>query len=529
VSELLVIGYPDMQTAAQAAATVHELPVAFDGPDLAEIGTCSGLGADGVVAALRDRPLEVAFLGFAPGFAYLVGLPDALARCGRRATPRPFVPAGSVAVAGGFAAIYPVPSPGGWNLIGSTETRLFDPSRAPFALLRPGDRVVLSPSARPARRRARALEAPAPGAPPERPCAPSEPQPASGSRPAVPRPEQHGLARQQLTGRRLATSDLARIIVVRAGAGTLVQDRGRIGLASLGIARGGTADPLGAERANALVGNAPDAAVLEVFGGGLALRFTDQRYVAVAGAASLSLDGLEVAEESVISVSTGQLLELHYVRTGSRATIAVGGGVVTPMLLGSRSTDTLAWVGAGLLVAGDELNLGTPGRPRAHRAPALRAGPIDTIVTRAAREPVELRAIPGPDRFEDEMLKWLGQSRWRVDASCNRVGVRLELDGDLEPETGRSPTSISSRAMVTGAIQLPPDRQPIVLGPDHATTGGYPVIATVITADRSAIGQLRAGDGVVISFVDLASAQLALNEALHQARTVPGWYPTIAG
>ena len=113
----------------------------FDGDDLADVAAAVGLPADGVVALMVDAELEVAFVGFAPGFPYLTGLPPELAALPRRATPRTSVPAGSVAVAGGFAAVYPRATPGGWHLLGRTSETLFDPDVPPHTRVAPGDRV----------------------------------------------------------------------------------------------------------------------------------------------------------------------------------------------------------------------------------------------------------------------------------------------------------------------------------------------------------------------------------------------------
>jgi KipI family sensor histidine kinase inhibitor len=120
-------------------ATV-EIPVRYDGPDLDEVARLTGLSPEEVAARHIDAEYVVGFLGFAPGFAYLLDGDERL-RVERRAEPRPLVPAGSVALAGPYTGIYPRESPGGWQLIGSTTTVLFDTTRDPPALLSAGDRV----------------------------------------------------------------------------------------------------------------------------------------------------------------------------------------------------------------------------------------------------------------------------------------------------------------------------------------------------------------------------------------------------
>jgi KipI family sensor histidine kinase inhibitor len=123
----------------ESAGTV-EIPVCYDGEDLAEVGELTGLGADGVVEAHTGQTWTVAFAGFAPGFGYLVGEDDRL-HVPRRTTPRTKVPAGAVGLAGEFSGVYPRESPGGWQLIGSTRLPMWDLDRDPPALLQPGLRV----------------------------------------------------------------------------------------------------------------------------------------------------------------------------------------------------------------------------------------------------------------------------------------------------------------------------------------------------------------------------------------------------
>lgn len=125
---------------AGASAQVVEIPVVYDGDDLATVAAAVGCTVDRVVELHGSVDYEVAFCGFAPGFAYLAGLPDEL-RLPRRATPRTRVPAGSVAIAAGYSAVYPTESPGGWHLLGHTDLVLFDVERDPPALLTPGTRV----------------------------------------------------------------------------------------------------------------------------------------------------------------------------------------------------------------------------------------------------------------------------------------------------------------------------------------------------------------------------------------------------
>lgn len=126
----------------EGAARTHEVAVRWNGPDLADVAGLTGRTPSGLIEVLTATPFTVAFVGFQPGFPYLVGLPPDL-HVPRLASPRTLVPAGSFAIAGPFAGIYPFASPGGWRLLGETDIALFDAQTVPPALLRPGDAVRL--------------------------------------------------------------------------------------------------------------------------------------------------------------------------------------------------------------------------------------------------------------------------------------------------------------------------------------------------------------------------------------------------
>jgi KipI family sensor histidine kinase inhibitor len=135
-------GWAPRAGAAADSGGLVEVPVTYGGPDLADVADLWGTCERGVIERLTRTEFRVAFCGFAPGFAYLAGLPPELA-VPRLPAPRPAVPAGSVGLAGGYAGIYPTASPGGWRLVGRTTVRLFDVDRDPPALLPPGTRVRL--------------------------------------------------------------------------------------------------------------------------------------------------------------------------------------------------------------------------------------------------------------------------------------------------------------------------------------------------------------------------------------------------
>ena len=261
------------------------------------------------------------------------------------------------------------------------------------------------------------------------------------------------------------------IEVLAPGLMTTVQDRGRPGWAHIGVPPSGALDPQALERGNRLVGNDRAAAALEVTLIGPKLRFGEAALVAVTG-----------ARDAVFRVGAGDEVDVGTLVDGARAYVCVRGGIEVEPVLGSRSTDLLTGLGPPPLRDGDLLAVG----PEPATAP-------EHVDSAAPCEPV-LRIRPGPrdDWFVPEAIDALVGTSWRVSPSSNRVGIRLE-----GPALERRRTDeLLSEGLVTGALQIPPTGQPILLMNDHPTTGGYPVLAVVVSEDLPLAGQLRPGDKV---------------------------------
>jgi KipI family sensor histidine kinase inhibitor len=462
---------------------VVEVPTAFDGPDLDEVGRITGLGSEGVVEALLKVTFRVSILGFTPGFAYLSGLPRSLRDVPRRTTPRPSVPAGSFAIAGGHAAVYPQSTPGGWQLLGRTDTPLFDPEVSPYALLAPGDLVRIREVA------------------PDRVSPPAPDSPVRAAR----------------------RSSVGCIFEVESpGLLTTIQDQGRRGLGHLGVPRAGAADPVSFALANALVGNRPDSACLEATVIGPTLVCRRATHVAVLSTgAEVTLDGLAVGTGRVIPVGPGQRLAIGRTGGGLRSYLAVRGGFAAPIILGSRSTDRLVGLGCGPIVRGDELDAGEPTGSMADHL--LDYAPGQAPV--GERRRVRALVVPGATHCLPESL--FGRPFIVVEPS-DRVGLRLQpRDGAPIQVTKRE---VHSAGTTIGAVQLPPDGNPVVLMADHATLGGYPVAAVVISADLGELGRCRPGDTIELSVVSPEEALSALRSLRRSmAEVVVGTYPVAAG
>ncbi len=279
----------------------------------------------------------------------------------------------------------------------------------------------------------------------------------------------------------------ARTVRVEAlGAGTSLQDRGRRGVAHLGVPRSGALDAGAAALANRLVGNDPDAALFETTLGGLVLVCGQAVTVALTGApGDLLVDGRPREQGVAHTVAAGSRLTVPPPRAGVRGYLALGGGVDVPAVLGSRAQDSLAGVGPAALRVGDVLPLGPVGAvPVLDPVPPRRTPPV----------PV-LRLDPGPraDWFTPEALGLLGSVPWRVGAASNRVGLRLE--GPRLARQPDAPAELPSEPMVLGAVQVPPSG-PVVFLADHPVTGGYPVIGVVRAEDLDVLAQLRPGEAV---------------------------------
>lgn len=272
--------------------------------------------------------------------------------------------------------------------------------------------------------------------------------------------------------------------VLEPGPLTTVQDRGRPGLAHLGVPRAGALDPPAARLGNRLVGNDAGRAVLETTLGGLVVRAEGRgHWIAVTGApCPVLVDGVARSFGEPEWIGAGSTLHLGVPDSGVRSYLAVAGGIDVAEVLGSRSTDTLAWVGPPVVAGGQLLPVGASSQaPRALDTPRL-----------PAPGPLRISAGPQVDWFGAEALETLCQAPYVVLGDSNRVGLRL---AGASLERGRH-EQLASQGMVLGAVQVPPSGEPVVFLADHPTTGGYPVVAVVREEDLWQCAQRRPGERV---------------------------------
>lgn len=435
-----------------------EIPVRYDGEDLSTVAAMLALSVEEVVRLHTQSDYLVAFTGFAPGFAYLANGDPRLC-VARRTSPRTHVPAGSVGLAGTFSGIYPKTSPGGWQLIGTTPLAMFDMERDPPSLLQPGQRI-----------RFRDISGDAAC------CIQTHSSPPTFSRRVAAEP----------------ASTRASIEILSIGFPVLFQDLGRPGLTEQGISRSGAADRANLKAVNRLVGNAREAAALEIAFGGFSFRMRGSGVMAVTGATTpISVRNAKGAElqaphHQAFALEDGDVVTIGAAQAGLRAYLSLRGGFDVAPVLGSRATDTLAQIGPEPLKQGDVIAV--------MDAPTGELVAVDEIPAFSmprADQTLWIDVVLGPrdDWFTPESVERFLAGEWTVSNQSSRIGIRLEGKA-LER---RISAELPSEATVHGAIQVPANGQPLLFLADHPLTGGYPVIANVARHHLDLVGQAPVG------------------------------------
>jgi 5-oxoprolinase (ATP-hydrolysing) subunit C len=304
---------------------------------------------------------------------------------------------------------------------------------------------------------------------------------------------------------------MSKLVISAIGPASSVQDAGRFGAQRYGLQPSGAMDRLGLASANCLVGNVLFAPGVEIgpYGAAFTARQGAVR-VALSGASrSADISGRAVAWDTSVTIADGQTLKLGLARGGSFSYLAIEGGIAGEPMFGSLAVNARAGLGSPYprpLQAGDELQVAAASDAAERRIdpPAAVTGPI--------------RVVMGPqdDEFGDGLNLFL-QSEWRISATSDRMGYRLEgpvirhLHGH----------NIVSDGTVNGSIQVPGNGQPIVLMSDRGTSGGYPKIATVITADFGRFAQIPAGTSFRFKAIGMTEAQAEARKFAELLRTLP--------
>ena len=441
VSEQSVLEWAQRrQTAAPGSANSPvEIPTYFDGVDLPQVARATNLSQAEVIRRFTEATYHVYATGFTPGFPFLGEVEKSL-RLARRGAPHKRVPANSVAMANTQAGIYPLPTPGGWHLLGTSCKQIYDPTREKVLLLEPGDSVKFVA----ANKKPQPKEVPGLDLLPEQPGQPI-------------------------------------LKILQPGLMDLVVDAGRFMAGRFGFARGGPVDASLAQLANRLLGNKADAPLLELTLTGSTFEVMRAGVLAVTGwALHPVLNGVVLEPFTSFAVKRGDTLSFKPQARGSRSYLAAAGGLAANTFMGSASVDVRSKLGRALQT-GDVLGLAEQREARAgrHFTPYFAPYRYEADVT--------LRLKKGP-QFNEDAVAALCENTFSV-GRADRMGIQLE--GASVPGG-----EVMSEATPLGALQITPSGLPLLLLHDRGTLGGYGKPAILQPADLSKAAQLRLGQAV---------------------------------
>ena len=467
------------KTESTDSARTITIPVCYEdqefAPDLEKVALHAKLSKEEVIKLHSSSDYLIYMMGFLPGFPYLGGMNPQL-ETPRLETPRTKIPAGSVAIGGAQTGLYPVESPGGWNIIGRTPLRLFDVKRKPFFLYEAGDKIHFLP---------------------------------------ITREEfenfDESLWLAQVAGKSEAsieTSDNAAdskevyecgggIKILEPGLLTSIQDSGITGFQKYGIGQSGAMDQTSFALANQICGNEKNAACLETTLAGPSIRFVTACDFAITGAVfeNATLDGMRIEMNKKISAKAGSLLSCGFASKGLRSYIAFSGGLLVPKVFGSSSTNLKSKIGGYMgrkLQADDQLAIGIN-----KKNPLLVPDNKSTEGFTENKDVLLLDCIKSSqfDFFQEKIVKKFTDSIYTVSAESDRMGIRFTGPG---LECGK--TDIISDAIPFGAVQITSAGLPVVMAADRQTTGGYAKIACVTKASMCRLAQALPGTKVRFNF-----------------------------
>ena len=484
-----------LEKGQQKSGKLVEIPVVYDGEDIDDVAALLKIDREEVIRRHTESHYQVAFCGFAPGFAYLTG-GDPLFNVPRRASPRKSIPAGSVALAGKFGGVYPQPSPGGWQLIGRTDVKMFDLDRDPPSLLKPGDRVhfvdvTKDYSAHSKGTTSRSLSR-NDEAGLAKTCDKTEAT-EIGKATGIGKTGSHDNAGISVPETSLTPEEDAVFKLVTTLMPVTFQDRGRLFQSSQGLSPSGALDQKAMANANRLVGNPREQPVLEFTYGNARMKALQPSVIAFTGAnlpiTVKSANGTVFVFEknTPLAIDEGDEIILGRTFTGFRSYMALRGGFKVEPVLKSASFDSLSNLGPKPLVAGDKVFIAndSPLQP-------VLLSLDDPYSLPEAGDKVVLDVVMGPrtDWFTEQSIAMFLEKHWQVTPASNRIGIRLQSDARLE--RSRS-DELPSEGTVTGAIEVPANGEPVLFLRDRPVTGGYPVIANLVEDQVDLAAQIPIG------------------------------------
>ncbi len=435
---------------------IISIPVCYDdefGYDLEFIAAENNLSKEEVITIHQQKEYRVYMMGFLPGFAYMGEVDDIIATP-RKQIPRAMVEEGSVGIAGKQTGIYPLTSPGGWQIIGRTPYCLFDIQKQDPFLFKAGNRVKFHSITK------------------------EEFYVIKGQQKKIPSIDQN--------------EDTASAIVIKPGIFSAIQDGGRFGFQSYGVPVSGAMDTQAYHIANGLVGNIKNAAAIECTMGGLVIQFKKNAAIAVTGSGTAFVNHQKIKMYQPLGVARNDMLEVKYNNDGMRTYIAVSGGFTAPVVMSSRSCYAKAGIGSPLKKENTLAFEHTARVATKQMRPPLRVPVYNSTCV--------IRIISGAenDWMAPESIQKLSAQNFTLTNQCDRMGYRLQSD----PLSLAYNNELLSTAVTKGTIQLTPGGQLIILMSDCQTTGGYPRVAQIAAADLPVIAQLKPGD--IIRFTKIS-------------------------
>ena len=437
------------------------IPVCYDeafGYDLDMVADINGISKENLIALHQQNVYKVYMMGFLPGFAYMGALDDAIATA-RKPTPRAKVEAGSVGIAGNQTGIYPLSSPGGWQIIGRTPRCLFDPGKTDPFLLKTGDSVKF-----------------------------------------------YAITKEEFYQIFNPKNDIAEIgqgadevdaLVIKPGIYATLQDQGRFGFRAYGVPLSGAMDSVAHLYANALIGNTQNAATIECTMGGMVLQFKKDTHIALTGGGAGAINGSDIPLYQRHAVYENDVLEIRYNHQGIRTYIAVQGGFAAENIMNSRSTCPMAGIGM-------PLKKDTGLRFGKDFSTAIKKIE-ENLPSRVVASAKSIRVCPGPeyDWMTADSARQMHTQKFTLTNRCDRMGYHLQA----EPLFLNKPREMLSSAVTKGTIQLTPNGQLIILMSDCQTTGGYPRVGQIAAVDLPLVAQWSPGETVAFTDISFAEAE----------------------
>lgn len=449
------------------------IPVCYDeefGLDLRSIAQEKGISVQEVVELHQQKDYKVYMMGFLPGFSYM-GEVDSRIATARKATPLAIIEEGAVGIAGNQTGIYPLASPGGWQIIGKTPYCLFDiENRNPF-FFKTGDSVRFY---------------------------------------AISKDEFYKIKKEKNSAAE-EEIDNPDAVVLKPGVFSTMQDNGRMGFRSYGVPQSGAMDALSHNTANALVGNAKNSATIECTMGGLTIQFNKETNIAVTGAGIAFVNGQGIALYRAHAIKANAILEIRFNNQGLRTYIAVQGGFASKMMMNSRSASPKITIGTALK-KGMGLRF-----ERGNTNPSIEK--LDKLEWPVFESHKRIRIIDGQEIgwVKEESVRQFYSRQFVISNRCDRMGYHLQG----EPLWLDSSSELLSTAVTKGTIQLTPSGQMIVLMNDCQTTGGYPRIGQVAAVDLPVLAQLKPGETVGFKKISFEEAEKLY---LTQQKIIDGYF-----